>query len=217
VNNKKIFTDAMNFRHACKIFNEKKKINENDLRYILNAGINSPSSFGMEGWKFLVITNQKLKEKLKPYCWNQPQITTCSHLIVILAAIKRLKPSSGVPIKRFKRREASKDMAEKYLMKYKDYIKNVIGEDDKSIFQWSAKQTYIAAANMMTAAAAIHIDSCPIEGFERDKVEEVLKLNTKEFRVSLFLPFGYRVNLQPKKLRLSFDEVVEFVSIINKT
>ena len=141
MNNKKIFTDAMNFRHACKIFDEKKKINENDLRYILNAGINSPSSFGMEGWKFLVITNQKLKEELKPYCWNQPQITTCSHLIVILAAINRLRPDSGVPIKRFKRRKGSKDMVEKYLIKYKDYIKNVIGEDDESIFQWSAKHT----------------------------------------------------------------------------
>ncbi len=217
MNNKKIFTDAMNFRHACKIFDEKKKINENDLRYILNAGINSPSSFGMEGWKFLVITNQKLKEELKPYCWNQPQITTCSHLIVILAAINRLRSDSGVPIKRFKRRKGSKDMVEKYLIKYKDYIKNVIGEDDESIFQWSARQTYIAAANMMTAAATIHIDSCPIEGFERDKVEEILKLNTKEFRVSLLLPFGYRINIQPKRLRLSFYEVVDFISPINET
>ena len=69
------FMEAMNFRHACKVFDNTKKIKDEDIRYILEVGRKSPSSFGMEAWKFLVITNEDLKAKLKPECWNQEQIT----------------------------------------------------------------------------------------------------------------------------------------------
>ncbi len=206
---KEIFLKALKFRHACKLFDENKKIKEEDIKFILEAGRLSPSSFGMEGWKFLVTTNQKLKEKLRPYCWNQPQITTCSHLLVILASINSLKPHSNIPRKRFQRRGLSKDMIEQYVSVYDNYMKQF--SSDKEIFAWSSKQTYIAAADMMMAAAMIGIDSCPIEGFEREKVEKILNLDIKEFRLSLILPFGYRINPQPKKKRLSFNEVVEFL------
>ena len=63
----------------------------------------------------------------------------------------------------------------------------------------------------MTAAAFIGIDSCPIEGFEKENVEEVLGLDTTKFQVAVILPFGYRINEQPTQLRLPFDEVVEFI------
>ena len=76
------FTKAMDFRHACKIFNEQKTISDEQMHYILEAGRKSPSSFGMEGWKFLVITNEALKAKLRPYCWNQAQITS-NHIVLI--------------------------------------------------------------------------------------------------------------------------------------
>lgn len=74
----KTFMEAMDFRHACKIFDETKKISSDDLNFILEAGRKSPSSFGQEPWKFLVITNPELKAKIRPFCWDQPQITTCS-------------------------------------------------------------------------------------------------------------------------------------------
>ena len=79
--------DIMNFRHACKIFDETKKISDENIKTIMQCAVKSPSSFGMEPWKFLVITNDKLKQKLKPYCWDQVQITSCSHLVVCLAKI----------------------------------------------------------------------------------------------------------------------------------
>ena len=85
---KKDFMEAMNFRHACKVFDDTKKISDEDITYILEAGRKSPSSFGQEGWKFLVITNENLKGKIRPFCWDQKQITTCSHLVIILAAIE---------------------------------------------------------------------------------------------------------------------------------
>ncbi len=207
--NSDIFIEALKFRHACKLFDKNRKIKDEDIKYILESGRLSPSSFGMEGWKFLVITNQKLKEELRPYCWDQPQITTCSHLIVILAAIDSLKPNSEIVKKRFERRGLSEEKTKLYLNVYSNYMKQF--DTDERVFAWSAKQTYIAAANMMMAAAMINIDSCPIEGFEREKVEEILCLDIKNFRLSLMLPFGYRVNPAPKKQRASFNEVVEFI------
>ncbi len=206
---RKTFSQAMDFRHACKIFDESKKISDKEIREILEAGRKSPSSFGMEPWKFLVITNEELKAKLRPFCWNQPQITTCSHLVVILAAIESLRVESGVPAKRFQRREMPKEKFDFYIDLYAKHLKTTL-ENDANTLCWSARQTYIAAANMMTCAATLGIDSCPIEGFEKEHIEEILELDTKAYQLSLILPFGYRVNEQSTQLRLAFDEVVEF-------
>ncbi len=205
----KIFSQAMDFRHACKIFDESKKISDKEIREILEAGRKSPSSFGMEPWKFLVITNEELKAKLRPFCWNQPQITTCSHLVVILAAIESLRVESGVPAKRFQRREMPKEKFDFYIDLYAKHLKTTL-ESDANTLCWSARQTYIAAANMMTCAATLGIDSCPIEGFEKEHIEEILELDTKAYQLSLILPFGYRVNEQSTQLRLAFEDVVEF-------
>ena len=101
----KTFEESLGFRHACKIFDENKKISNEDINYILEAARRSPSSFGMEAWKFLVITNEALKAKLRPVCWDQVQITSCSHLVIVLAGIESVKPESGIPKKRFARRD----------------------------------------------------------------------------------------------------------------
>jgi len=91
------FMKAMDFRHACKVFDDSKKISDENINYILEAGHKSPSSFGMEAWKFLVITNEALKAKLRPACWDQVQITSCSHLVIVLAGIDSVKVESGIP------------------------------------------------------------------------------------------------------------------------
>ena len=207
---KNCFTEAMEFRHACKIFDETKTITPEDIETILETGRLSPSSFGMEPWKFLVITNQELKEKLRPLCWNQVQITSCSHLVVILAAIERIKPQSGVPQKMFARRNLPQEKIDAYIKLYGEFLAETFSSDEKTL-AWSSKQCYIAAANMMNAAASLGIDSCPIEGFEKEKVETLLGIDTKEYQLSLILPFGYRLNPQPAKVRLDLKEIVEFL------
>ncbi len=204
------FMDAMNFRHACKIFDETKKISDEDMHFILECGRKSPSSFGMEAWKFLVITNEALKAKLRPACWNQVQVTSCSHLVIVLAGIESVKPESGEVEKRFARRDMPQESLDMYMDLYAKHLEKTLSSDE-NIYCWTAKQTYIAAANMMTGAAFIGIDSCPIEGFEKEKVEEILELNTSKFQLAMVLPFGYRLNPQPKQIRLPFDEVVEFI------
>jgi len=200
----------MDFRHACKVFDDSKKINDEDIKNILEAARKSPSSFGMEAWKFLVITNADLKEKLRPVCWDQVQITSCSHLVVVLTGIESVKPEFGLVKKRFQRREMPQEKLDFYMDIYASHLADTLSTDEK-IEAWTAKQTYIAAGNMMTCAASLGIDSCPIEGFEKEKVEEILEIDTSKYRVSVIIPFGYRLNEQTTQLRLPFDEVVEFI------
>ena len=200
----------MYFRHACKIFDETQKISDEEMHYILEAGHKSPSSFGMEGWKFLVISNDELKKELRPACWDQVQVTSCSHLVIILTAIDAVKVESGEPEKRFKRREMPQETLDFYIDLYAKHLAHILSTDE-NIYAWTARQTYIALGNMMTAAAYIDIDSCPIEGFEKEKVEEILELDTRKWQVSVVVPFGYRLNEQSTQLRLPFEEVVEFI------
>ena len=201
----------MDFRHACKEFDENKKISDEDINYILEVGRKSPSSFGMEGWKFLVITNEDLKAKLRAFCWDQIQITSCSHLVIILAKINAVKPQSGIPLKRFSRRQMPQEKLDFYIDLYSKHLEKTLSTND-NIYSWTSKQTYIALANMMSAAAELKIDSCPIEGFEKENLENVLNLDTNEYQVSVVLPLGYKINPQSKQNRLSFDEVVEFIN-----
>lgn len=204
------FMDAMNFRHACKVFDEDKKISDEDIKFILEVGRKSPSSFGMEAWKFLVITNEALKAKLRPLCWDQAQVTSCSHLVLVLAGIESVKVESGEVKKRFARREMPQEKLDMYMGIYANHLKDTLSSDE-NIYAWTARQSYLAAANMMSGAASIGIDSCPIEGFEKQKVEALLGLDTKKFQLALVLPLGYRINAQSTQNRLAFDEVVEFI------
>ena len=205
------FSKAMDFRHACKVFDDTKKISDEDIKFILEAGRKSPSSFGMEAWKFLVITNEDLKAKLRPACWDQVQITSSSHLVVVLAAIDSVKVETGIPKKRFQRREMPQETLDFYLNLYAGHLSKTLSSDE-NIYSWTARQTYIAAGNMMTAAAFIGIDSCPIEGFEKEKVEEILNLDTTKYQLSVILPFGYRLNEQSSQQREPFEDIVEFIN-----
>ncbi|MGM0518446.1 MAG: NAD(P)H-dependent oxidoreductase [Campylobacterota bacterium] len=207
---KEQFLEAMDFRHACKVFDENKKIPKEDMNYILEVAQKSPSSFGMEPWKFLVITNEELKAKIRPLCWNQVQITSCSHLVVVLAGIDCVKPQSGIPKKRFSRREMPQEKLDFYLNLYASHLEDTLATNE-NIYSWTACQTYIALGNMMTAAAAIGVDSCPIEGFEKEKVDKLLNLDTSKYQTSVILPLGYRVNEQSTQQRLPLDEIVEFI------
>jgi nitroreductase len=150
------------------------------------------------------VQSQELKEQIRPACWNQPQITTCSDLLVITAKVDA--PARKAYYENmFSRREIPQEMLEKYLSVYQQFIDKL-----HSVYGWSAKQCYIAAANMMSYAAMIGVDSCPIEGFEKERLEEVLGLNTTKEQVALVVALGYRVEEPNDKVRLPFNEVVSF-------
>ncbi len=201
------FMEAMEFRHACKRFNGEK-IPDTEFETILEIGRMSPSSFGMEPWRFIVVRSDTLKEALKPYCWNQPQITECSHLLVITTDNAAVKGGSDYVKTMFSRRGLDAEAEAKYVQVYSDYLAPK-ETSEEGVASWTARQAYIAAANMMTGAAAMKIDSCPIEGFEKANVESVLELDG-DHSVALIVAFGYRLNEQGEHYRLSMDQIVTY-------
>ena len=203
------YLEILKFRHACKIFDESKKISAGEFDFILEAGRLSPSSTGLEQWDFLVVQNKELREKIKAVSWNQAQITSCSHLVVILAKIKEIKVGSSYIDKMIARR-ADKNI-EAIAERQKFFLLSNFKNDDELTFQWSHEQCMIAATNMMNAAASLGIDSCPIEGFDRHALNEILGLDESEKRVAIVVPFGYRLNPQPEKLRRQRAEVVTWI------
>lgn len=208
------YLEILKFRHACKIFDESKKISAGEFDFILEAGRLSPSSTGLEQWDFLVVQNKELREKIKAVSWNQAQITSCSHLVVILAKIKEIKVGSSYVDKMIARRaDKEPEMIAAKKKFYNDFLLSNFKNDDELTFQWSHEQCMIAATNMMNSAASLGIDSCPIEGFDRHALNEILGLDESEKRVAIVVPFGYRLNPQPEKYRRQRSEVVTWSDI----
>ena len=201
---KQEFLEAMHFRHACKLFDTTRQVAQDDLEFILEVGRLSPSSIGMEHWKFIVTRRQALKDALRQACMDQPQLSTCNVVIVILAKKAELAPDSEYVRTMLRRREMPEAEYQGMLDFYRQYVTST------DITAWSEAQCHIAAANMMTAAALIGIDSCPIGAFEPTAVQQLLELDAERYAVALLLPLGYRAKPQPPKHRLALAELVEY-------
>ncbi len=204
------FNEAMQFRHACKIFDETKNISEADFKAIIEAGRMSASSMGMQPWEFELISDKELLAKIRKACWDQVQITSASKVVVIYAKIADLRPGSQYSEKLIAARgDKTSDQKAAYKAGYANMLAANEGLGDKEIFAWARAQCYIAATNMMMQAAFLGIDSCPIEGFVRGDLEAALNIDSAKKMVAMVLPFGYRLNPQPsEKYRRSFNEVL---------
>lgn len=209
------FLDAMKFRHACKEFDGSKKISDENFNTILEIGRMSPSSFGFEPWKFVIVQNEALREKLKAFSWGaQGQLPTASHFMIILSRkVKDLHYSSDYIDDMLRFKELPEDVIALYHQFYEKFQKEdfkLLG-NDKYVFDWATKQTYIALANMMTGAATMGIDSCPIEGFDYDMTEAFIKdelgLDTEEFGPAVMVAFGYRKDEPRDKSRQIIEDV----------
>ena len=201
---------ALNFRHACKLFDPKKKIPKELLDIILTAAHLSPSSFGLEAWKFLVISSDEVRKILRPACWNQPQITDASHVIVILSRPEIVDPSHEYIKLNFERRGLPEDMTKAYIERYKHHMKTEVFPKMSS-YAWCSKQCYIGLANIMTTAASEGIDTCPIEGFEKELVEKALNIDTDQYEVAVVVALGYRAKEQPARIRQPMENIIEYL------
>jgi nitroreductase len=202
------FLKAMQFRHACKAFDAQKQIPVEQFEEILESIHLSPSSFGMEPWRILVIRDGRLRKALKASCWNQSQITDASELVIFTTDNDTVRSDSPYVRTMFERRAMPSDMVEKYLSVYGQFIQP-LEEDELLLENWTAKQCYIALGNAMTCAAMMEIDSCPIEGFDKEEVEAILDLEYGH-SVAVMCAFGYRVNPQGEQKRLELKQIVEY-------
>ncbi len=211
---------AYNFRHACKSFDATKEIDTKDFHLIMETARLSPSSFGFEPWKFLVVESPALKEALKPVVWGgQGQIPTASRIVICLARKMPHMKYDSEYIQNFMT-DIQKLPEEIVTMKghfYKKFQENdfKILESERTLFDWSCKQCYIALGNMMTTAAMIGIDSCPMEGFDKEGVEGILAkkagVDLTSFGVAYMVAFGYRENAPMEKTRQMKERVIEVI------
>jgi nitroreductase len=202
------FLEAMAFRHACKQFDTEKQIPAEEFESLLEVARTSPSSFGMEPWRLIVIRKPALRKALKSACWNQNQITECSELVIFTTDNDTVRSGTPYVRKMFERRGLPSEAVDTYMGVYKNYLEPI--ECDEVLLEnWTAKQCYIAMANMMTYAATLKIDSCPIEGFDKEAVEAILDLEYGH-SVAVICAFGYRIKAQSEQKRLEMKQIVEY-------
>lgn len=209
--------DAFHFRCATRYYDPERKISKEDFDYILELGRLSPSSVGSEPWQFLVVQNPELRQALKPVSWGMAtQLDDASHVVVILAN-KHMRYDSEDFRANLARRGLTEEQMQANMATYQRFQTEHINvlENDRTLFDWASKQTYIALANMMTGAALIGIDSCPIEGFNYAEVNRILAqtgaYDAEKYAVSVAVTFGYRAKEIWPKSRKPLNEIVHWI------
>lgn len=211
---------AFQFRHACKQFDPAKTICNEDFNFILEAARLSPSSFGFEPWHFLIIQNRDLRAKLMKVVWGaQGTLPTASHFVAMLYRKDDMRFDSAY-IADFMRniQKLPEEIIEKKKAKYQKFQATDFNllDNPRHMHDWAGKQLYIALGNMMTAAAMVGIDSCPIEGFDIAETEAVLSeagvLDGDKMGLAVMVAFGYRINPQPAKTRQPLDRITSWIS-----
>lgn len=209
--------DAFRFRYACKNFDETKIVSKDDFDTILETAHLSPSSFGFEPWKLIILQNRELRAKLSKIAWGaQRSLDGASHFVILLARkkIDTVHTSDYLnhimkDVQHLPENIISQKAEAFYNFQNNDF--NLL-ESDRAIFDWASKQTYIALANMLTTAALLSIDSCPIEGFNIKAVNEFLEeenlVDTTHFGVSVMAGFGYRKETPHFKTRQPLEDIV---------
>lgn len=201
---------ALNWRYAVKIFDKDKKMNEEDLHTVLESGILSPSSLGLEPWKFIVVKDPETRAKLFEVS-KQPKVTDASYLIVLT-----YKTDIEEIIKeRLERTAKIQNQKIEELDTYKNFLEN--GTKNKTQLEldsWLKSQSYIPLGIMTQTASLLGIDNCPMEGFQNDKVDEILNLNSQNLKSVTMLALGYRgkdPQAEKPKIRKDFKDAVEFI------
>ncbi|PIZ76230.1 NAD(P)H-dependent oxidoreductase [Candidatus Peregrinibacteria bacterium CG_4_10_14_0_2_um_filter_38_24] len=204
----KSMREVVEFRFACKHFDAAKKIEDGVLHELLDLTRLSPSSYGVQPWKFIVVKNEGLKNALLPACYNQPQITEAS-CVVVMCSEMDLAGENGLLKKYVAKSKEDLGYSDEESANFENMLSNsLLSKSSEELKCWAQKQIYLAGMSLMIAAAEKGIDSCPMEGFESAKVSEVLGLS-QNVLPTLIVPLGYRNMEQPKKTRFDFDVVVE--------
>jgi len=183
--------EALRWRYATKSFDAGRSIPDDLWQTMEDALVLTPSSYGLQPWRFLVIRDAALKAELRPHSWNQSQITDASHLVVLLSR----RHIEGRDLDRLIEATASsRGLDPTTLAGYRQMMAKDLVEGPRSatIERWASNQVYIALGNLMTAAALLGIDTCPIEGFSPADYDRLLGLDDSDYRSCVVRACGYR-------------------------
>lgn len=206
--------EDLSWRYACKKFDPSKKISDKDFEIILESLRLTPSSYGLQPWKFVVVKNEEKREKLIAASYNQKQVAEASHLVVLCAPTDFNASNVEAYIDNIiKTRGAHAASLEGYKNMMLGHIERLESSNKK--MEWMVKQIYIALGNVMTVAATMRIDTCPMEGFSPSQYDEILGLKDKNLTSIVVCPFGYRSSedqyAQVEKVRFNKDQLVTLI------
>lgn len=204
-------------RYATKKFDPTRRISDEDWAALVEVGRLAPSSLGFEPWKMLLLNNEGMKQDLKSMAWGAvSMLDGASHFVIYLArkGVNYETPYIEKLMQEVRHRSYDPDSA--YAHRIKSFQESDAQlNDERSLFDWASKQTYIQMANMMNAAVLMGMDSCPIEGYDKAKVEAYLEekgvLDTSEFGVSVMCAFGYRDEDIKPKIRWNTKSIYEVI------
>jgi len=206
--------ETLNWRYATKQFDPTRKIPDDVWSALESALVLSPSSYGLQPWQFFVVTDPSVKAALRPHSWDQPQVTDCSHHVVFAT---RNVIDADYAEKFLTHTAAVRGIPIESLAFYRDMITcDVInGPRSKWVSEWAARQVYIALGVFMTAAALMGVDTCPMEGMDPAKYDEILGLPEKGFKSVVACPAGYRAEgdkyAKLPKVRFDKSELVQYI------
>jgi len=203
--------DELRWRYATKVFDASRRLDDLQLDTLLESYRLCATSFGLQPGKLLVVEDAELRARLKAAAWNQSQVTDASHLLVIChrTGITHEEIDAHAA-----RSAASRGQEAASMEGFGRMMKSVVdNRSPEQILDWNSRQGYIALGWLMVCCARLGIDSCPMEGFEADKVNRILELPARGLAVTALLPVGYRAATDAyaaiPKTRKSLDEVVE--------
>ncbi len=206
------YLEALNNRYSVKKFDPTRIVEPEKLYQILEAARLSASSMGLQPYKIYIVGSEPVKQQLIPAFYNPSQISTCSHLIVITSKkhlekeyldgyLRHITEVRGTPAEQ--------------LLRFKANIEGFTKDQNFVQQHWAEKQSYIALANLMFAAALEDVDTCPMEGFRADALGDVLMLDREKEQVSVTLALGYRAADDAfqtlKKVRKPTEKLFKFI------
>ena len=207
--------DALQWRYATKVFDATKKIPAGVWGALEKALVLTPTSYGLQPYKFLVVQDAAKRAALLPNSWGQKQVVDCSHFVVLTARTEMTEAdvdkliSRAVEIRKLPTAEA--------LGSYRHMMLGdvVNGPRGKAAHEWAARQCYIALGNLMTCAAVLGVDACPMEGINPPEYDKILGLAGGGYKTVVALALGYRAASDRyaslAKIRYETAELVEFV------
>ncbi|MCX6924230.1 MAG: NAD(P)H-dependent oxidoreductase [Verrucomicrobia bacterium] len=183
--------DALRWRYATKAFDPTRKIPADTWSALEESLVLSPSSFGLQPYRFLVINDPATRERLLPHAWGQRQVVEASHFVVLASRTQVTEGEIDTFIARIAR---TRGVTPESLGSYRGMMTGMLLSDGFKplVPHWTARQAYIALGNLLTGAALLGIDACPMEGFVPAEFDKVLALPAQGLAAVVCCALGYR-------------------------